>query len=80
MPVTEVLLYQEQDGTIPVLDWLKDLQRTNPAAFQKCLFLLDLLSNSDTNCADRGPTCCGTAFTSSVRRCETSTIGCCTGS
>ena len=43
MPVTEVLLYQEQDGTIPVLDWLKDLQRTNPAAFQKCLFLLDLL-------------------------------------
>ncbi|MEX2308086.1 MAG: type II toxin-antitoxin system RelE/ParE family toxin [Pirellulales bacterium] len=43
MPATEVVLYQEQDGTIPVLDWLKQLQRKNRAAFEKCLFLLDLL-------------------------------------
>jgi phage-related protein len=43
MPAAEVLLYQEHDGTIPVLDWLKELQRKNRAAFEKCLFLLDLL-------------------------------------
>jgi phage-related protein len=43
MPSTEVLLYQEPDGTIPVLDWLKELQRTNRRAFEKCLFLLNLL-------------------------------------
>jgi len=43
MPATEVLLYQEHDGTIPVLDWLKELQRKNRPAFEKCLFLLNLL-------------------------------------
>jgi phage-related protein len=43
MPATEVLFYQEEDGTIPVLDWLKGLQRTNRNAFDKCLFLLNLL-------------------------------------
>jgi phage-related protein len=43
MPATEVLLYQEQDGTIPVLDWLKELQRKNRPAFEKCLFLFNLL-------------------------------------
>src|SRR3954468_1854268 len=43
MSSTEVLLYQELDGTVPVLDWLKELQRTNKKAFEKCLFLLDLL-------------------------------------
>jgi len=43
MPATEVRFYQEQDGTIPVLDWLKELQRRNRPAFRKCLFLLNLL-------------------------------------
>ncbi len=43
MPATEVYLYQEEDGTIPVLDWLRRLQRKNRPAFQKCLFLLNLL-------------------------------------
>jgi phage-related protein len=43
MPATEVLLYQDQDGTIPVLDWLKELQRKNRSAFEKCLFLFNLL-------------------------------------
>jgi phage-related protein len=43
MPATEVLLYQELDGTIPVLDWLMDLQRKNRPAFEKCLFLINLL-------------------------------------
>ena len=43
MPAAEVLFYQEQDGTIPVLEWLKELQRKNRPAFEKCLFLLNLL-------------------------------------
>jgi phage-related protein len=45
MPATEVLFYQEADGTIPVLDWLKELQVKNRAAFEKCLFLLNLLED-----------------------------------
>lgn len=43
MPATEVLLYQEDDGTIPVLDWLRELRRKKRPAFEKCLFLLHLL-------------------------------------
>jgi phage-related protein len=43
MPATEVLMYQETDGTIPVLEWLKELQNRNRAAFDKCLYLLSLL-------------------------------------
>lgn len=43
MPATAVLFYQEEDGSIPVLDWLRELQRKNRRAFEKCLFLLDLL-------------------------------------
>ena len=43
MPATDVLLYQEEDGTVPVLEWLRELRRRNRAAFDKCLFLLDLL-------------------------------------
>lgn len=43
MPTTVVLLYREEDGSIPVLEWLKQLQRRNRRAFEKCLFLLDVL-------------------------------------
>jgi len=43
MPTTQVLLYREEDGSIPVLDWLRQLQRTNRRAFDKCLFLIDVL-------------------------------------
>lgn len=43
MPTTEILLYREEDGTVPVLKWLLELQQRNFAAFEKCLFLLDLL-------------------------------------
>lgn len=43
MPITEVKLYRAEDGTIPLLDWLKKLQKSNPAAFKKCYTLIDLL-------------------------------------
>lgn len=38
-----MFLYQEEDGSIPLGDWLVALQQRNEAAFHKCLFLLDLL-------------------------------------
>lgn len=43
MPATDVMLYREEDGAIPLLDWLKELRNTNKAAFKKCLTLIDLL-------------------------------------
>ena len=43
MPATEVFVYQDEDGAIPVLNWLRELKRRNRPAFDKCLFLLDLL-------------------------------------
>ncbi len=41
MPKTDVLLYREEDGTIPLLAWLQELQKTNQAAFKKCVTLVD---------------------------------------
>lgn len=43
MPTTQVLLYREPDGTIPVLEWLKELQSKNKRAFDRCLFLISML-------------------------------------
>ena len=36
MPATNVVLYQEQPGVSPVVDWLRTLNATNPKAFDKC--------------------------------------------
>jgi len=43
MPTTQVVLYREENGSIPLLDWLKELQRANQAAFKKCVTLIDYL-------------------------------------
>lgn len=43
MPASEVLIYRSEDGSIPLIDWLKQLQATNEAAFKKCVTLIDLL-------------------------------------
>jgi len=43
MPATEVVLYREEDGSIPLLDWLREVQKTNQAAFTKCVTLIDYL-------------------------------------
>jgi phage-related protein len=40
MPATNVLLYLEDDGTVPLDDWLAGLQ---PAARDRCLARLDYL-------------------------------------
>ena len=36
MPAINVVLYQEQPGNSPVVDWLRTLNATNPKAFDKC--------------------------------------------
>lgn len=68
MATTEVLLYQEPDGTIPVLDWLKELQRTNNKAFENACSYSVCWKNSGTIYDVPEPTCYGTVFTSCVLR------------
>jgi len=36
MPAINVVLYQEQPGVSPVVDWLRTLNATNPKAYDKC--------------------------------------------
>lgn len=43
MPQTEVYFYKEDDGTVPVLDWLLELQKRNERAAKKCFALVKLL-------------------------------------
>ena len=43
MPKTAIKFYRDDDGSVPVLDWLTDLSRRKPKAYAKCLYLLDLL-------------------------------------
>ncbi|MBK8231535.1 MAG: type II toxin-antitoxin system RelE/ParE family toxin [Candidatus Eisenbacteria bacterium] len=42
MPRTEVLLYREEDGTVPLIDWLDGL---SPKAQAKCLARLKRLED-----------------------------------
>lgn len=46
MPATEVIFYQEEDGSIPVLDWLHSLREKNERAFKKCFAVIALLKQS----------------------------------
>ncbi len=41
MPTTRILLYQEEDGTIPLLDWFRDLPNK---AVIKCRTRMDRLA------------------------------------
>jgi phage-related protein len=43
MPETTVLFFREENGTAPLMDWLADLEKRQRKAFDKCLFMLDLL-------------------------------------
>jgi len=43
MPQTEVYFYKDDDGSVPVLDWLLELQKRNERAAKKCFALLKLL-------------------------------------
>jgi putative component of toxin-antitoxin plasmid stabilization module len=37
MPETTVLFYQDDDGQVPVLEWLRGLQRRDRKAYAKCV-------------------------------------------
>ena len=41
MPRARVVLFQERDGTVPLLDWLRDLE---PKARTKCRIRLERLA------------------------------------
>jgi hypothetical protein len=43
MPQTEVSFFQEDDGGIPVLEWLDEIRAKNVRAFRMCYALIVLL-------------------------------------
>jgi len=46
MPATKVFFYQEDDGSVPVLDWLHLLREKNERAYKKCFAVIALLKQS----------------------------------
>ena len=44
MPRTHVAFYQEADGEAPVLNWLRELRRTNVKAWSHCRARIELLA------------------------------------
>ena len=45
MPQTDVHFYKDDDGSVPVLDWLLRLRETNERAAKKCFGLVKLLKD-----------------------------------
>lgn len=44
MPRTRVIFFKDEDGSAPVLEWLKDLQDANPKAWANCRARIELLN------------------------------------
>jgi phage-related protein len=44
MPQTVIRAFRDADGTIPLLEWLDDLEESEPRVFAKCLAFVLLLS------------------------------------
>ena len=44
MPRTEVRFYKDDDGAVPVLDWLRDLKKQNRRGFAKCVVRIQRLA------------------------------------
>ncbi|MFL5245819.1 MAG: type II toxin-antitoxin system RelE/ParE family toxin [Gemmataceae bacterium] len=40
MPLTVVQVFRDEDGSVPLIEWLDDLQTTEPRAFSKCLDMI----------------------------------------
>jgi phage-related protein len=43
MPKTMIHFFREEDGRVPILEWLAELEQRQRRAFEKCLYMLDLL-------------------------------------
>lgn len=37
MPITPVVFFKDDDGSVPVLEWLQELRKSNRRAFAKCV-------------------------------------------
>lgn len=46
MPKTRVVFFKELDGSVPVLEWLAKLRRTNEKAFAKCMVRVERLEET----------------------------------
>jgi len=44
MPRTDVIFYQEDRNDVPVLDWLRELRRTDQRAYESCVAALARLA------------------------------------
>lgn len=43
MPVTDVIYFRELDGSVPVLDWLRELAHHDRRVAAKCVAQIDVL-------------------------------------
>jgi hypothetical protein len=43
MPTTDVSFFRDDDGSVPVLEWLEQIRSKNDRAFRKCYALINLL-------------------------------------
>jgi hypothetical protein len=43
MPATEVLFFKEEDGSVPVLDWLNRVRERDERPYRKCFELIGML-------------------------------------
>lgn len=46
MPETLIVFYQEKDGEVPVLKWLKQLVKEDPKGYANCVARIKLLAES----------------------------------
>ncbi|MGL5943715.1 MAG: type II toxin-antitoxin system RelE/ParE family toxin [Waterburya sp.] len=46
MPITSILFYQEKEGDVPVIDWLKELKKRNRKGFAKCVARIRQLNST----------------------------------
>jgi phage-related protein len=46
VPITSILFYQEKEGDVPVIDWLKKLKKKNRQGFAKCVGRIRQLSST----------------------------------
>jgi hypothetical protein len=45
MPPTDVIFYQEDEGDVPALEWLKRLRRADQRAYESCAAAISRLSD-----------------------------------
>ena len=45
MPETRIVFYQQEDGKVPVLEWLKQLSKENKKAYANCAGKINLLES-----------------------------------